>query len=394
LSETGLARHLLEFEGVSGVAEQTSQSPSGLELRGAPLASARLSRKAAMIAIGALALVAVLIMINLTREPPKKAEEAVAKQALEPALNAPRALTESIPDAAPTTSADEPPVLPAARTRRGGGGEGRATRDPEEEARLADTAIGKFAMPEVEAATDAAPGSAEDGASEDRADDADLNRQAQKLAFLGERRASAALGSPVRAPASRFEIKTGTVIPSMLLTELNSDLPGEIVAQVTQNVYDTATGNELLIPQGTKLFGRYDSKVAFGQGRLLVSWHRLIFPDASTLELGGMAGHDEAGKSGFHDRVNNHYGRIFGAGLLTSLISAGYALTQDRSNSVLTQPTDQQVVAAAVGQQMAMLGVEIARRNLQVQPTIEIRKGYRLNVMVNKDVVFPGRYPL
>ena len=125
------------------------------------------------------------------------------------------------------------------------------------------------------------------GSGSDPADEPDLNRQLEKLAFLKESRESGYLQRELTAPRSAFELKTGTVIPSVLLSELNSDLPGEIVAQVAQNVYDTASGNHLLIPQGTKVFGHYDSRVAFGQGRLLVSWQRLIFPDASILELDG-----------------------------------------------------------------------------------------------------------
>jgi type IV secretion system protein VirB10 len=116
----------------------------------------------------------------------------------------------------------------------------------------------------------------------------------------------------------------------------------------------------------------------------------LIYPNAATLELGGMSGHDESGNAGLADHVNNHYGRIFGWGLITSVLSAGYQLSQPQQNNLLVPPSNQQV--AAVGQQMALLGAEIAKRNMQVQPTIEIRKGYRLNVMVNKDVVFPGSY--
>jgi type IV secretory pathway VirB10-like protein len=177
----------------------------------------------------------------------------------------------------------------------------------------------------------------------------------------------------------------------MLINTISSDLPGEIVAQVSRNVYDTATGKYLLIPQGSRLFGRYDSKVSFGQERALVVWYRLIYPNAHTLELEGMGGDDQEGRAGFTDRVNHHYGRIFGWGLVTSVLSAGYQLSQPQQANSLV-PSNQQVAAAAVGQQMAELGAQMASRNMQVQPTLEIRKGYRFNVMVNKDIVFPGNY--
>jgi type IV secretion system protein VirB10 len=226
----------------------------------------------------------------------------------------------------------------------------------------------------------------------DSGDEPDANRQAQKQAFLQQTRRSSYLKNALTPPVSPYEIKTGTVIPSVLISELSSDLPGEIVAQVAQNVYDTASGNHLLIPQGTKLFGVYDSGVTVGQNRLLVSWHRLIYPNAATLELDGMAGNDAQGKAGLRDRVNNHYARIFGTGLLLSVISAGYQLSQPQQQSTFNPLSDQQVAAAAVGQQLSQLGTEVARRNLRIQPTIEIRKGYRMNVMVNKDIVFPGSY--
>jgi type IV secretion system protein VirB10 len=220
----------------------------------------------------------------------------------------------------------------------------------------------------------------------------DPNHQADKMAFLRKGERSSYLGSQLTAPVSPFELKTGTVIPGILISAISSDLPGEIIAQVAENVYDTASGRYLLIPQGAKLFGHYDSQVSFGQRRVLVSWQRLIYPNAYTLELQGMSGHDSEGGSGFADRVNNHLGRVFGWGLLTSMLSAGYQLSQPQQANSLV-PSNSQVAAAAVGQQMAQLGAQIASRNMQVQPTIEIRKGYRLNVMVNKDVIFPGSYP-
>jgi type IV secretion system protein VirB10 len=223
------------------------------------------------------------------------------------------------------------------------------------------------------------------------AGESDPNHQSEKLAFLQKSQRSAYLGNRLEAPVSPYELKTGTVIPSLMIGTINSDLPGEIVAQVAQNVYDSATGKYLLIPQGSKLFGHYDARVAFGQERVLVSWQRLIFPNSYTLELDGMGGYDQEGKSGFGDRVDHHYGRVFGWGLVTSVLSAGFQLSQPQQANSLV-PSNGQVAAAAVGQQMAQLGAQIASRNMQVQPTIEIRKGYRMNVMVNKDIVFPGSY--
>jgi len=394
------------------MAGKKNSSPEGLEIRSAPLASARLSRKAALAAIGVGAVVLGFIIISVSKEPQQAAssKQAEAPQ-LQPALNAAKELTSDVPDIADTSKPVVVPELPVTPTkppltstvtrRSSSSGPSR-----EEQARLAGTEVTSFAVDDaassagdvladnVSSLAQQAGGplgaAAEAFAPGDN--EPDLNRQQDKRAFLNESRKSRYIGNEIVPPRSPYELKTGTVIPGVLLSELNSDLPGEIVAQVAQNVYDTASGNHLLIPQGTKLFGQYDSGVAFGQSRLLVRWQRLIFPDASTLELDGMSGNDRGGMSGFAGKVNNHYGRIFGWALLTSVISAGYEISQPDRNNNVGQLTDREIASAAVGQQMAQLGTEIARRNLRVQPTIEIHKGYRMHVMVNQDIEFPGTY--
>ncbi|GEJ56657.1 TrbI/VirB10 family protein [Anaeromyxobacter diazotrophicus] len=185
---------------------------------------------------------------------------------------------------------------------------------------------------------------------------------------------------------SPYELKEGAVIPAVMIGGVNSDLPGQLLAQVRENVWDTATGAHLLVPQGAKLVGSYDSRVAVGQERVLVTWHRLVFPDGSTLALGRMPGADGEGYAGFHDQVNNHYLKAFGGALLLSVFGAGAQLSQPRPSpgEVITPG---QIAAAQLGQQFSALGTELARRNLQVQPTLEIRPGYRFNVFVTKDIV-------
>lgn len=376
-------------------------SPDSLQLRGAPSSSARLSRKAAFVAAVILGLILAVILVNVSKEQDQQGADDVSKvPELAPALNEAKSLTQDIPDvlAPPVLPSSQAPVLPPPVAP----GEQAPAKTAEDEARLADTSIPKFDLGEVAAVRqgsagesdsegdDAGPESSSD--RESSAAEPDLNRQDKKLAFQAKIRRTAYLKNALTPPVSPFEMKTGTVIPSVLIGAVNSDLPGEIVAQVSQNVYDTARGEHVLIPQGTRLYGRYDSNVTFGQGRLLVNWQRLIFPNAHTLELDGMSGHDAAGSAGFADRVNNHYGRIFGWGLLTSVFSAGFQLSQPQRDNVLTTPSNGEVAAAAVGQEVTQLGVAIARRNMQIQPTIEIRKGYRFNVMVNKDIVFPGAY--
>lgn len=227
-------------------------------------------------------------------------------------------------------------------------------------------------------------------------DEPDLNHQSQKLAFL--EKAMGQLETPYlaatrRLPLSPLEIKTGTIIPAFMIDGINSDLPGDLIAQVSENVYDTAAGQHLLIPQGTKVFGTYDSEVAFGQNRLLVVWKRLIFPDGSTLELAGMPGADSGGFAGFHDKVDNHYLRLIGWGVFTSMLTAGFQLSQPANNNVNNNAlTPMQIGAASVGQQFSQLGLETARRNMRVQPTIVVRPGYRFVIKVNRDVIFPSAY--
>jgi type IV secretion system protein VirB10 len=173
---------------------------------------------------------------------------------------------------------------------------------------------------------------------------------------------------------------------------INSDLPGELKALIAQNVYDTATGQYLLIPQGARLVGTYDSRVAYGKNGVQVVWDRIIFPDGSSIDLAGMPGQDAHGYSGLRQSVDNHYKRVFGFAALTSLFSAGFALSQSRSGSILQYPSVGETVGGAVGTEVTQLGTEITRRNLNVQPTIKIPAGYRFNVRVNRDILFDGPY--
>ena len=182
------------------------------------------------------------------------------------------------------------------------------------------------------------------------------------------------------------EIKQGTVIPAIMISGINSDLPGQILAQVSQNVFDTVSGRKLLIPQGTRLVGSYDSFVAIGQERALVAWRRLIFPDGKSLDLLNMGGADQGGYAGFNDQVNNHYTKIFGSAILLSLVGAGYQLSQPQPR-VGDALSSRDIVAAQMGQQLSQVSGEMMRRNMQIQPTIEIRPGYRFNVMVNRDMI-------
>jgi type IV secretory pathway VirB10-like protein len=191
---------------------------------------------------------------------------------------------------------------------------------------------------------------------------------------------------------SPFELKRGSVIPATLITGINSDLPGRITAQVSQNVFDSATGHRLLIPQGTKLFGRYDSKVSFGQSRVLVVWTDIIFPNGSTLQIGGTAGTDSQGYGGFNDKVNNHYVKTFGSTILVALIGTGIDMAVPESSTLATQDTASDAARRNFAETFGRVAERTIDRSQNVQPTLEIRPGYKFNVLVDQDIVFPGTY--
>ena len=218
-----------------------------------------------------------------------------------------------------------------------------------------------------------------------------LNRAAEKRDFLSDRppgsRTANTLQGRREDPVSPYDVKAGTVIPAIMIVGVSSDLPGQLIGQVAENVYDTATGRFILIPQGSKLIGTYDNAITTGQERVLVAWTRIIYPDASSLDLGKMPGADQGGYAGFTDRVNGHFVKTFGNAILLSVFSAGIQLSQGQGNNQTSGLTAQQTIAASLGQQLGQLGQETARRNLQVQPTLEIRPGYRFTVMVTNDLV-------
>ena len=224
------------------------------------------------------------------------------------------------------------------------------------------------------------------------------NYQNGKRNFLAQPGTSAGddyLQARITAPVSPYEVKAGSVIPATMIGGINSDLPGEVIAQVRENVYDTATGQYLLIPQGSRLVGVYHSGISYGQTRVLVAWNRVIFPNGNSFDLGQMPGTDEGGYAGFNDEVNNHYLRVFGSALLASVFSAGAQLSQPQNSS--GSVTSSQVLAASVGQEAGNVGSMLIARGLDIQPTLEIRNGYLFNIMVAKDLIlqrWDGMQPL
>ncbi|MGA3133664.1 MAG: TrbI/VirB10 family protein [Terracidiphilus sp.] len=232
------------------------------------------------------------------------------------------------------------------------------------------------------------------GTPEQRSDYERQNDQVQKTAF-GQQHSKQETEylTATRQPAQgQNEVKAGWLIPAVLEQQLNSDLPGMIRALVRENIYDSATGRYILIPAGSTLIGIYNSNVGYGQNALQAVWQRVVFPDGSSLALGGFEGDSSAGAAGFRDQVNNHWGRILSGALLTSIFAAGIEVSQGTNSSVLQSQSVGQTVGQAVGQQVGELGTEVTRRNLNIQPTIVVRPGYRFFVRVEKDIQFSGPY--
>lgn len=212
----------------------------------------------------------------------------------------------------------------------------------------------------------------------------DQNLQRRKLAFLAEAPETEVYNPhAMQTPASPYQVMAGTILAASLLTGINSDLPGFVTAQITENVYDSVTGSHLLIPQGARLLGRYDSVVAFGQERALVVWNRILLPDGSSIVIDNLPATDRAGYAGLEDKVDFHTWRLIKGIGLSTLLNVGTELAasgEDDSDleRALREGTQDGVSRA---------GERIVERNLNVQPTIKIRPGWPLRVIVHKDLI-------
>lgn len=215
----------------------------------------------------------------------------------------------------------------------------------------------------------------------------DMNRQADKRNFFKNEEQKKIYNSGRELYAvSPYEVKAGTYIPGILISGVNSDLPGNMKGQVREDVYDTVTGNHLLIPKGTTLIGTYDSGVTFGQNRALVVWQRLIFPNGKTVLLDNMGGVDLSGYAGFKDKVDNHNLQLFKAVILSSILGAGTAIVSDDDDDDSSNDWQGEAGRGA-GEQVIMIGNRLADKLLSLQPTITIRPGYRFNIMLHSDLV-------
>lgn len=194
------------------------------------------------------------------------------------------------------------------------------------------------------------------------------------------------LDAKIMKPKSPYELKAGSVIPGVLISGVNSDLPGQLIAQVSENVYDTKSGRLLLVPQGARLVGVYSANVIFGQERVLIAWNRIIFPNGKSISINAMPGADQAGYAGFKDQVDNHYAKIYGGAFMLSLITGGIAMTNKNNGTQMTQTPSDQMVSSIV-QGMGEVGKQMVQKSMNVSPTLGIRPGYRFNIFVTKDMI-------
>ena len=215
----------------------------------------------------------------------------------------------------------------------------------------------------------------------------DINKQPEKKAFLDKENSRKNYNEDViHSPISKYEVKAGGIIPGILVTGINSDLPGSMTALVREDVYDTVTGRHLLIPKGTRVIGKYSSSISFGQSRILVVWQRIIFPNGNSINLENFEGADMSGYAGLVGEVDNHTLKLFQGVILSSILGAAAGIIDDNGNSNNNNSWRNNAGRGA-GEEIVTIGEAIAGRLLAVQPTIKIAPGSRFNIMVNSDLV-------
>lgn len=221
---------------------------------------------------------------------------------------------------------------------------------------------------------------------------------AQRDFFEKQMTAPGNLGHTRQPQGAPYKIPAGTIFPCVIITGINSDLPGNVTAQISENVYDWVNPYVCLIPQGSRVFGEYSSNIDFGQKRVQVRWTSITYPDGSSLNIAGMPGTDKAGYSGLHDKYYPHYGRMLTAAILTSLLTVlpDLILDETTSNSGTTvivntgdgNSTTKGEVAREAAKATADMGKKFFDKTLNVQPTVQIRPGTRINIQANADILF------
>lgn len=388
------------------------EDPEKLALRARPKPVTRLNRRTLAVLLGGLALIVLLSTLWAFRDrSPEPALETTEQHNVERVSRA-EGLA-ALPSDYRQIPAPTPAPAPAPLNAEASGEENprpnaeQQALHAEEQRRHAEAETAAKAQvffkkvqsqameaPATPTATDATPGAAvaqkpATGSAVPVEDEqAAQNRQTHKRAFLdAEPDARIYASGTIQQPRSPAQLMAGTVIPAALLTGLNSDLPGQVIATVTEHVYDSLTGRLLLIPQGSRLLGQYDSQVAYGQRRVLLVWTRLIRPDGSSIVLDRLQAVDAGGQAGLEDAVDNHWGRFVGGSVLSTLLALGGQLAAPEEDSdegtviVSTRDSVQETITGA--------GQQVTRRNLNLQPTLTVRAGFPVHVVVARDLVLP-----
>lgn len=215
--------------------------------------------------------------------------------------------------------------------------------------------------------------------------EADQNKIKEKKEFLkGVNEDKISIYNPyeVISPLSEYQVNAGSIIPGIFITGVKSTLPGRMIGQVRENVYDSTTGNHLLIPKGARLLGIYDSNVTFGQDRIMIIWERIIFPNGKSIQLDRYAGTDLSGYAGVTGKVNNHYGKLLTSVVLSSLIGAGTAIVENDNDDDWKRSAGE-----GAGEQIINIGTKFAEKIMNISPEITIATGQKFNIIVNSDMV-------
>ncbi len=392
------------------VPHRSREAPAPIATRAAPPRPRRLSRRAiTLFAGGSAVALAVVLGIGLTKSQHAAPQETVAVDHRQPTdllATAPKdyaALAEQ-----KATALGPPPVTALSTAQPAGSSPAVSSAVPATRALLTTNTEAAAAVQRQRQQRDSARSSKLFAASGQAAEPmasspplspsapdapagpASADPQDRKAAFVATGARTPTVNSGRLQPsAGHYVVLAGSTIAAALVTGLSSDLPGEVVAQVTEDVFDSTTGRTVLLPQGTRLLGSYDAHVTYGQSRALVVWTRLILPDGRSLDLDRLIGTDAAGQSGFADRVNHHLSKLLEAGLISTLFGVGSnAATGGGNNNDIAF-----AIRDSAGQSVQRAGDKLGEHQLDVQPTITIRPGARVRVLVSRDLVlmpWPG----
>jgi type IV secretion system protein VirB10 len=213
--------------------------------------------------------------------------------------------------------------------------------------------------------------------------------QARNKAFMKEAAENGYLPELLKPKLGEFELTAGSVIPAVMLSGINSDLPGTIVAQTRQTVYATHDPDAVVIPQGSRLVGRYSADVVYGQSRVLAAWDELILPNGSRIALRGMSAADGHGQSGMEDQVNNHFWRTWSSALLVSFLGVAAQQSQPQNQGAFNTPSGSAQASAAAMNSLSDVSSKILQKSLNISPTLQVRPGMAFNVMINRSIILP-----